>query len=638
VATTGTRNDAAVLNIVLGERTGLLAAAEPDIAFELFACEQILKPFDLSDDEILDGHVGGGNDGGLDGIYALLEGNAILDDAPEIQNGFDPGKVRRSAALDIHLIQAKRSTGFEETAVQKVTSTVELMLGLDHDEAELRKVFSDAVVERTLRIRAAYSALASRHPRISVTFWYASLGDPTTADQKLNVRAEQLSAMVAEKAFQATASVRLVGARELLELHSRQRSYSLELDFSASATDGLSHVAIVPLATYVTFLTDENGDLRRYIFDWNVRDYEGSVEVNHEIAKSLSDSAAPEFWWLNNGVTVICSKATISGRKFHLDDVQVVNGLQTSVTAFNHFKGSALSAPTDKSILIRIIVTSDLSTRDRVIRATNSQTAVPTASLRATDPIQRNLELYLHGAGWYYDRRKNYYKNLGKPLDRIVTISYVAQAMMAIGFSQPDNSRARPSSIIKDDAEYKRLFDPDTPVDLYLYAIQVQRTADAYLRSSAAAAAAQERTNLRFHLATLVVAQALKQKVFHPSQLRPLVPSIPAEPEMATALSVLRRLVAEYITNTGDDPDKVAKSKDFVRYLFESEFPISSTLGSVGGTPDAASSVAEEARASTGSAERKIATPESNESAVAGDKSSAKTTRKDRRGRVVPSD
>jgi len=147
------RNDSAVLEIVVSQRTGPLSSPEPGTAFELFACEQILKPFDLSDDEILDGHVGGGNDGGLDGIYVLVDGNAVLDDSLFLQDVFDPTRVRRGAPLDIHLVQSKKSAGFEETAVQKVTSSLELILGLDHDEAELRAVFSDALVERVLRLR-----------------------------------------------------------------------------------------------------------------------------------------------------------------------------------------------------------------------------------------------------------------------------------------------------------------------------------------------------------------------------------------------------------------------------------------------------------------------------------------------------
>jgi hypothetical protein len=43
---------------------------------------------------------------------------------------------------------------------------------------------------------------------------------------------------------------------------------------------------------------------------------------------------APEFWWLKNGVTVVCSQASVIGKTYSLDSVQVVNGLQASYVNF----------------------------------------------------------------------------------------------------------------------------------------------------------------------------------------------------------------------------------------------------------------------------------------------------------------
>ncbi|MFJ3191702.1 AIPR family protein [Streptomyces griseoviridis] len=63
------------------------------------------------------------------------------------------------------------------------------------------------------------------------------------------------------------------------------------------------------LRDYLGFICNDDGTLRRHIFDWNVRDYAGGVEVNREIKESLLDRSAPQFWWLNNGVTITCSRA-----------------------------------------------------------------------------------------------------------------------------------------------------------------------------------------------------------------------------------------------------------------------------------------------------------------------------------------
>ena len=119
-----------------------------------------------------------------------------------------------------------------------------------------------------------------------------------------------------------------------------------------------------------------------------------------------------------------------------MDDVQIVNGLQTSHTIHATLSKQPADHPArDRAILVRILVTDDATTRDQVIRATNRQTNVPVAQLRATDDVQRSIEAYFIGHGWYYDRRKNYYRNLGKNPERIIGIPLLAQAVMAMGLS-----------------------------------------------------------------------------------------------------------------------------------------------------------------------------------------------------------
>ena len=89
----------------------------------------------------------------------------------------------------------------------------------------------------------------------------------------------------------------------------------------------------------------------------------------------------------------------------------------------------------ERSVLIRIIVTEKAEERDRIIKATNFQTSIPPASLRATERLQRDIEEYFLHNGLYYDRRKNYYKNIGKPQDKIVSIPmyFGNQTMLELG-------------------------------------------------------------------------------------------------------------------------------------------------------------------------------------------------------------
>lgn len=56
-------------------------------------------------------------------------------------------------------------------------------------------------------------------------------------------------------------------------------------------------------------ITSEHGELLEYLFESNVRDYEGDVEVNEQIRETLhNQNDKAEFWWLNNGITILAAK------------------------------------------------------------------------------------------------------------------------------------------------------------------------------------------------------------------------------------------------------------------------------------------------------------------------------------------
>lgn len=545
-----------------------------DEAFELFSFEQALKNSELSPEEIAAGQVGGNDDGGIDGIYTFLNGNLIAADSEVLEDGFDASTVRREPDLELVVVQAKQTKSFAETPFEKLQTTFSEIFELAKTEEELREIFSSALVEGAEIFRKAWHRLSTRHPHIAVRVIYASKGDTGAINSKVHARADLICEYVTKMIPKAAARVEFLGARELVELAGQPKPYTLELSYRENATDVDSHVALVSLDDYFNFISDASGALRRYIFDWNVRDYEGDVEVNREIAGGLRDASSPEFWWLNNGVTVICSQASARGRTFTLDDVQIVNGLQTSVTIYEYLRSADAGDPArQRSVLVRIIVTGNHDVRDRVIRATNRQTAVTQASLRATDRIQRDIERYFLSEGWFYERRKNYYRNQGRAPGRIVGIPYLAQAIMAIGLSEPSNSRARPSSLLKGEADYGRVFDPTLDLSVYLWVARTQRAVDDFMRGERAGASTNERTNLRFHVSMLVVAKLHGGKVYSSSQLKGLAGTPFSDDELCEALEETRRCVTKLEAVAAEPLDKIAKGSALTESLLSAAFP-----------------------------------------------------------------
>ncbi|MCU1614163.1 MAG: hypothetical protein JWO98_1703 [Frankiales bacterium] len=574
-------NELVLLDQVLKDRQAERTTPLPDDkAFELFACEQALRDHELSEDEVADGVVGGGNDGGLDGVYVFLNGVLLNEDSEVFDEEFQANRMPTGSLLEVRLVQAKRETSFSETAIEKVADSTRRLLRLAEDDGELSQLYVQQIVTRTGFFRTALRKLAARHPQVLIHFVYATKGDVAEVNTKVHIKAKGLERQFEEVMPGAGGKTEFLGATELWKRCNAHPSYTMQLTYqehATSGTSGTSHAALVTLRDYLKFLTDEQGDLRRHIFDWNVRDYQGNVEVNTEIEESLKDPAGPEFWWLNNGVTVVCSKASVIGKTYSLDDVQVVNGLQTSHTIYNVLHDAPDDHPAlSRSVLVRILVTGDdASTRDRVIRATNRQTSVGVASLRATDDIQRNIEAYFSSQGWYYDRRKNYYRNSGKSPERIVGIPLLAQAVMAMGLSRPDNSRARPSSLLKRDDEYEKIFSADIPVEIYLWLAQSQRAVDAFLLSEGAQATAQERTNLKFHLSMVAAARLVGSRVYAPGQLRPIVNAgTPiAAADLPDCWAVVRESFTKRVSDSGDASDKVAKGPEFVDFLLDRALP-----------------------------------------------------------------
>ncbi|MEU6715018.1 AIPR family protein [Nonomuraea sp. NPDC046802] len=566
-------NDLVLIDQVLKQRQQE-ASSPPsdDRAFEIFACEQAVTMGDPSLEEIEAGVIGGGGDGAIDGVYVFLGEKLLEEDSEVLSEGFKASSISTGSRLVLWLVQAKRTPSFTETALDLVASSTKRLLDLAESEEDLLKLYGEALVRRIGLFRRALKTLATRHPQVEVYFSYVTRGDADNVNAKVRIKAADLERSFAKLAAGGGSRVEFLGASELWQRANQAQSYTLELPYQESITHGTSHIALVRLGDYQKFLSKDDGSLRRHIFDWNVRDYQGGVEVNREIKTSLLDLEAPQFWWLNNGVTIVCSRVSAVGKVFSLDDVQIVNGLQTSHTIHQALRNLDGDHPAfGRLVQVRILLTEDPAHRDHVIRATNRQTSVPVASLHATDEIQRKIESYFLKHDWYYDRRKNFYRNSGKPADRIVSIPLLAQSVMAMGFSEPNNSRARPSSLLKGKVEYSRIFSDKIALVVYLWFAQQQRIVDDFLT---AAVATSERINLRFHLAMLSAAALVDAWVFSPAQLsRVAEKGVHSSPEELAGL--LAHLVEKrniYCAETGDSHDKIAKGVDFVDSLRSSPF------------------------------------------------------------------
>ncbi len=548
-------NDQIILEqIVEEQRASRFPSATKADFFEMYAAEQILKDFDLSDDELESGLIGSGGDGGIDGIYTLANGDLVQED-------FDSDSLKKNMILEVYIFQAKTTSSFDEDSMNKFAAVTRDLFDLSKPLDGFKSVYNQGLRSAIDTFRSIYTKTAGRFPQLQFNYIYVTMGDGRQVHPNVDRKKKDVQHAVAAHFPSAKFTLTFLGASDLLALARRQplAAYDLETKECLSTTGG--YIALVELKKFYEFMRDSvTGQIRKNLFEANVRDYQGSNQVNEEIQHSLVESGKEDFWWLNNGVTIVSTKAVQSSKVLTIEDPQIVNGQQTSTEIFNYF----CSEPRDsevRSVMVRVIVTNDSATRDKVIKATNRQTSITPASLRATDKIHRDIEEYLAPFGIYYDRRKNSQKNLGRPVEKIISISLLAQAVMAIVLQRPDSARARPSSLLKKEEDYQQLFSSDYPIEMYLVAARLIKSVQSYLRSLATLQP-KDRTNLTFYVAMHAVSALTKKS-------NPSVKEIVAirlddmdTDVLATSLDVVKGLFEKLGAS-----DQVAKGTQFVAEL-----------------------------------------------------------------------
>lgn len=445
-----------------------------DDFFHLFVTEQVLKNMELSYDEIMEGIVDNGGDGGIDAIYTFVNSELVQRDSALVDG-------KRNSVIDVYILQSKNTNGFGESPIEKCISSANDLFDLSKSSDSLRTVYNNELLANRDVFKNQYLHLISKFPVLNFHYFYASKG--IEVHQNVERKVEVLVETIKKHFDKAVVSFSFLTASALINLSRKEqiKTKGITLTDNPISTQDGGYIALVPLKNYFDFITDENDEIIKYFFDSNIRDYQGSVEVNSGIKNTLSSTNSHEdFWWLNNGVTITVTNASFSSNVLQVEEPQIVNGLQTSFELYNFFKLNP-SVDDTRNVLIRIVKTSDEKSRLKVIKSTNSQTNIPPASLRATDPIHRDIEDYLLSKGYYYDRRKNYHKNQLRPINRIISIPYLAQLGMSTLQRKPDYARARPSTIIKNDADYDKIFKDSVPIEVYYKLIFIQQKVEEQL-------------------------------------------------------------------------------------------------------------------------------------------------------------
>ena len=525
--------------------------------FEFFSASQILKNQGLSDDEVDNGIVGKGLDGGCDSIYLFLNNLLITPDVVEHIS------APKDSILEMIIIQSKKTTSFGEDAVMKWKTISGNLLDLSKTTTDFTARYNADILEAFTTFRDTYTRLITSRVKLKFRFYYATLASelhPNVIQQ-----AEELKDTIKGLFPNAVVEVIFVDSDALFDMYNAVIENRVNLKFAdiPISPNQKNYIALVDLKSYFNFIVNDEGDVRKSFFDSNVRDYQGKNNVNSSISETLHRADDNDFWWLNNGVTVLASEATlVNNRELQIVNPEIVNGLQTSMEIYNYFSENREALESEKrSILLRIIVPDNEESRDQIIFATNNQTNIPKATLRVTDPIHLQIEMYFKSRGLFYDRRKNYYKNQGRKPAEIVGVSFLAQCLITIFLKKPDYARARPSTLLNDEKTYNELYEKNNDLEVFYRVALLGKKIQRNVRSGSDYSSA-EKSDILYYVLYAVIADVLGKRNITPADIK----NLDMDSVTDTLIEDIRNRVYEIYKQHGGN-GRVAKSAEFIQYI-----------------------------------------------------------------------
>jgi hypothetical protein len=149
------KNDSILVEGIIAQKVAdVIPSGDTGEAFEYFCFEQILKNYDLSQEEIDVGWVDSRHDGGIDGFFIFVNGHLVSD-----PSSFSWPKSH--SKVEIFIISCKHHNTFKEATLNRILASVQEILDLSREDAQLKGAYSaKAMLEKAIAAVKADKAKA----------------------------------------------------------------------------------------------------------------------------------------------------------------------------------------------------------------------------------------------------------------------------------------------------------------------------------------------------------------------------------------------------------------------------------------------------------------------------------------------
>ena len=435
----------------LGEfcRSFELENTEPTVVFEHFCNYCCVNKENGIVDIKLSEMTTGSSAQGIDGI-AVIVNHKLVTTISEIEFQISNGRY-----LDVNfiLVQAKTSSSFDNKEMLNFTEFTKAFFSDDISEFKTPEIMNFFEMKEYIYDHAEY--MTESNPQLSMYYVTTGkwVGDKTL--QKIIDRNKKEL-----KDLNIFSDIKFVpcGATEIQTLYRNTKNllstkFKFEkyiVMFGDEDSESIGYSGVIPFREYRKIIMND-GDSLKPVFDDNIRDFLGNKNpINKAIFDTLQDLDINSFCMLNNGITIIANKVTLTGTTAVLTDYQIVNGCQTSHVLYENRN---LDGVDDLLIPIKVIGTTDEDIRNNITKATNSQTSIKPEQLEALSDFQKNLETYYSTYGenerLYYERRTGQYRLESIPKTKIVNIPQQIKSVSAMFLNNPHGVSGNYGAIVK---------------------------------------------------------------------------------------------------------------------------------------------------------------------------------------------
>jgi hypothetical protein len=402
-------------------------------AFDWFALQTVLR---LNAEEIEDSITDGSNDCGIDAVY-------ISENTIHICNckyGYDINQTEKN---------------FPGTEIEKIISTLSLIMSANLS----RDTVNQALWDKYLEIKDYFMTSCSSN---IVVHLISNKQKPVDLERHKLENAFSRFRIVQFKYYDLEDLVTLL----LSSKEERIDSSLMLLDdqhFEKADGDIKTVIGVITAEDLLKMLIDRNdqNSLNESAFNDNVRLYKPRHSVNKAIIDSALSNKNYQFFYQNNGITIICEECSyvphLRNQTVSLRNIQLVNGGQTAHSLFEAYKKDPEKVR-NVDILIRIcIAKKDTQIAEIISECTNNQIPVGSRDLKSNDIIQKKLQDQFELLGYYYERKNNQYHDVD--ISKILNNELLAQLYLAYELDCPSEAKNNKYLIFND--FYEKIFNEE---------------------------------------------------------------------------------------------------------------------------------------------------------------------------------